>query len=69
MNWDVVEGKWKQFRGMALSNWGKLTDDEVDEVNGDRDALIGKLQEHYGYAREEAEKEIDAWASELKARI
>jgi uncharacterized protein YjbJ (UPF0337 family) len=69
MNWDIVKGKWKQFAGTAQSNWGKLTNDEVDEIEGDREALIGKLQEHYGYARSEAEDEIDEWASSLKAKV
>ena len=56
MNWDQVQGKWKQFKGSAKQQWGKLTDDDLDFINGKREALIGKLQERYGIAREEAQK-------------
>lgn len=62
MNWDIVKGKWKQITGSAKAQWGKLTDDELQQIDGDREALIGKIQEKYGVAREEAEKEIDDWA-------
>lgn len=61
MNWDQVEGKWEQFKGAAQSKWGKLTDDELDEVQGDRVRLEGKIQEKYGIAREEAKKQVDDW--------
>jgi len=59
MNEDILEGKWKQLRGQVKETWGELTDDEIDEINGRRDKLVGKLQEKYGYAREEAEDEVD----------
>ncbi|MEM7508605.1 MAG: CsbD family protein [Pseudomonadota bacterium] len=69
MNWDIFEGNWKQLKGSAQANWGKLTDDDADVIAGNREALIGKLQEHYGYARDEAEREVDAWAEEVKEKI
>jgi uncharacterized protein YjbJ (UPF0337 family) len=61
MNWDQVEGKWKQLRGSAKQQWGKLTDDDLEQVAGMRDQLVGKLQERYGIAREEAQKKADEW--------
>lgn len=63
MNWDQVEGKWKQFKGSAKEQWGKLTDDDLDQAAGKRDKLVGKIQERYGIAKEEAEKQVDAWSS------
>jgi uncharacterized protein YjbJ (UPF0337 family) len=62
MNWDQIEGKWKQFRGKAQQQWGKLTDDDLDVIDGHREQLAGKLQERYGYAKEEAEKEVEKFA-------
>lgn len=61
MNWDQVEGKWKQLRGSAKEQWGKLTDDDLEQIAGMRDQLVGKLQERYGIAREEAQKKADEW--------
>jgi uncharacterized protein YjbJ (UPF0337 family) len=61
MNWDQVEGKWKQFKGSVKQKWGKLTDDDLDVVAGKRDQLVGKIQERYGIAKEEAEKQIASW--------
>lgn len=61
MNWQQVEGNWKQFKGHAQKKWGKLTDDEVDQIKGDRQILVGKVQERYGKSREEAETEVDDW--------
>jgi uncharacterized protein YjbJ (UPF0337 family) len=61
MNWDQVEGKWKQLRGSAKQQWGKLTDNDLEQVAGLRDQLVGKLQERYGIAREEAQKKADEW--------
>jgi uncharacterized protein YjbJ (UPF0337 family) len=61
MNWDQVEGNWKQLKGKAKEKWGGLTDDDLDVVAGKRDQLIGRLQERYGIAREQAEKEADLW--------
>ena len=64
--WEQLAGKWKQASGEAKKKWGKLTDDEILEVNGNRDILAGKIQEKYGIAKEEANKQIDAWADKLK---
>ncbi len=61
MNWDQLEGNWKQARGKLKSKWGKLTDDDLDVAAGKKDQLIGKIQERYGYEREEAERELDAY--------
>jgi uncharacterized protein YjbJ (UPF0337 family) len=59
MNRDVLEGKWKQLKGEARRQWGKLTDDELDMIAGDKDKLVGLVQERYGYAREKAAQEVD----------
>ena len=59
MNADILKGKWKQIRGDAKKWWGKLTDDDLDQIEGERDKLVGLVQEKYGYAREEAEAEVD----------
>lgn len=61
MNWDEVQGKWKQMTGRVQKEWGKLTDDDLDQVEGDRDRLVGKIQEQYGVARDEADKQVDRW--------
>ena len=63
MNWDRVEGNWKQFKGKVKQKWGKLTDDQLDLISGNRDELVGKIQESYGLAKDEAEKEVKAWES------
>jgi len=59
MNADVLAGKWKQVQGEAKKQWGKLTDDDLMIVEGQRDKLVGLVQERYGYAREQAEREVD----------
>ena len=61
MNWDRVEGNWKQFKGKVQSQWGKLTNDKLDMINGHREVLAGKIQEAYGISRDEAEKQIRDW--------
>lgn len=61
MNWDRVQGNWKQFKGEAQRQWGKLTDDEIDQVEGDRERLAGRIQERYGIAKDEANRQIDDW--------
>ena len=66
MNWDQVEGNWKQFTGKVKQKWGQLTDDDLTAIAGKRDLLAGKLQERYGYAKEKAHKELDDFASGLK---
>jgi uncharacterized protein YjbJ (UPF0337 family) len=62
MNWDQLEGKWKQAKGSIKQKWGKLTDDDLDVIDGHRDRLVGKLQERYGLAKEAAEQEVDSWS-------
>jgi len=66
MNWDKIEGGWKQFKGKAREQWGRLTDDDVDVVMGRRDQLIGKIQERYGITRDEADREINEWLEMLE---
>jgi uncharacterized protein YjbJ (UPF0337 family) len=58
MNWDIVAGNWKQFKGTVKAQWGKLSDDHLDVIAGKRDQLVGKLQESYGITKDEAEKQI-----------
>jgi uncharacterized protein YjbJ (UPF0337 family) len=65
MNWDIVKGKWKQAMGSAKSQWGELTDDELQQVDGERDKLVGKVQEKYGIGKDEAEKQVDDWAEKV----
>ena len=65
MNWDRIEGNWKQVVGKAKAQWGKLTDDDLDVVAGRREQLAGRIQERYGIAKDEVEKQIADW--ELKA--
>jgi uncharacterized protein YjbJ (UPF0337 family) len=61
MNWDRIEGNWKQMKGRAKAQWGKLTDDDLDVIEGRREQLVGKLQERYGIARDDAERRADSW--------
>jgi uncharacterized protein YjbJ (UPF0337 family) len=63
MNWDRIEGNWKEFKGKAKTQWGKLTDDDLSVIDGRREQLEGTLQKHYGYAKDQARKEIDNWLS------
>jgi uncharacterized protein YjbJ (UPF0337 family) len=69
MNWDQVEGKWKQYKGQAKEKWGKLTDDDLDVIDGRRQQLVGKLQERYGTARDVAEKQADEFVKSLKEEV
>ena len=66
MNWDRIEGNWKQITGRARERWGKLTDSDFEAVAGRRDQLVGRIQERYGLARELAQKQADEWAKALK---
>jgi uncharacterized protein YjbJ (UPF0337 family) len=61
MNADVFKGKWMQIKGEVKSQWGKLTDDDLDRVEGDTETRVGRVQERYGYAREEAKREVDSF--------
>jgi uncharacterized protein YjbJ (UPF0337 family) len=59
MNWDRIKGNWKQLKGQVKQKWGKFTDDELTQIDGRREELLGKLQEHYGLAKDKAEAELD----------
>src|SRR6266567_1000863 len=61
MNWDQVKGNWKQFQGKVKQKWGKLTDDDLTMINGRREELEGKIQDRYGYSRDQIRKEVDDW--------
>ena len=61
MNWDTIEGNWKQLAGQVKSQWGKLSGDDLTQIAGQRDQLAGKIQERYGVAKEEAEKQLQDW--------
>ena len=58
MNWDRIEGNWKQFKGQVKEQWGRFTDDELDVVAGKRDQFLGKLQEKYGITKDEAQRQL-----------
>ena len=66
MNWDRIEGQWKQFKGQAQQQWGKLTDDDWELIKGKRQELVGKVQSLYGFNKDEAEREVDAWGNKLR---
>jgi uncharacterized protein YjbJ (UPF0337 family) len=66
MNWDQVEGKWKQYKGQAKVKWGKFTDDDIDVIDGKRQQLVGRIQERYGVAKDAAEKQADEFVKALK---
>jgi uncharacterized protein YjbJ (UPF0337 family) len=61
MDWDRIAGNWKQFTGKAKEQWGKLTDDDLMKIEGKREHLEGKIQEHYGYGKDQVRKEVDKW--------
>ena len=63
MNRDRIEGNWKQLRGKVREQWGKLTDDQLDQIAGKRDQLVGRIQETYGIERDEAERQVTDWES------
>ena len=65
MNKDEFEGKWKQIRGQARQWWGKLTDDDLDVIAGKQQELEGRLQKHYGYAKDKAKAEIEGWLNSV----
>ena len=66
MNEDTVKGNWKQFKGKVKEQWGKLTDDDLDVINGQRDQLVGRIQERQGIARDQAEKQVSDWETANK---
>ncbi len=61
MNEDTLKGQWKQLKGQMQKQWGRLTNDDIDQIEGSRDILLGKLQEYYGKSREENERDLDRW--------
>jgi uncharacterized protein YjbJ (UPF0337 family) len=61
MHWDQIEINWLIFKGKLRHNWAKLTDEDITRINGRRDELVARLQERYGFARAEAEREVVAW--------
>ena len=61
MDWNRIEGNWKQFKGRVKEKWGDLTDDDLDKINGQRDQLEGAIQERYGTVKDQVRKDIDAW--------
>lgn len=66
MNWDRIEGNWKQFKGRVRSEWGRLTDDDLDRIGGDRERLEGIIQERYGMARDDAHRKVDDWLGRME---
>jgi uncharacterized protein YjbJ (UPF0337 family) len=65
MNWQRIEGNWKQFSGQVKEKWGKLTDDDLTVINGKQKQLVGRIQERYGIAKDEAVKQVSSWTNEL----
>lgn len=63
MNWDIIKGNWNQIKGKARREWGEITDNEWEQIGGEKDKLVGRLQEKYGWTREEADRRADDWAS------
>ena len=63
MNEDTLKGQWTQLKGAVREQWGKLTNDDVDQIQGKSEQLVGKIQERYGIARDEAQKQVDSWKS------
>jgi uncharacterized protein YjbJ (UPF0337 family) len=64
--WNRIQGNWKQVAGNVRQKWGKLTDDDITQSNGEREILAGKIQERYGISQQEANRQIDEWADKLK---
>jgi len=65
MNWDEIKGDWKQFQGKVKAKWAKLTDDDMMQIQGKKEELVGKLQKHYGHTKEEAEKHLDEFIAKV----
>ena len=66
MNWDRVQGNWKEMSGQAKQQWGKLTNDDLTTIKGRREELEGAIQKRYGYAKDKAKSEIDSWLDEME---
>jgi uncharacterized protein YjbJ (UPF0337 family) len=69
MNSDIIKGKWHQLKGEAKNQWGKLTDDDLDRIEGNSEKLVGVLQERYGYERQQAEQEVDSFLARQKSSV
>jgi uncharacterized protein YjbJ (UPF0337 family) len=69
MKWNVVTGKWKQLEGEVKTRWAKLTDDDITHAAGQRDRLVGKIQERYGLLKADAEKQVDEWVTRLNDKL
>ena len=67
MNWEQIQGKWSQAKGSIRQQWGKLTDDDLEVIAGSKDKLVGRLQERYGLAKEDAMKQIDTWVTTVSS--
>ena len=67
MNTDIFKGQWKQLTGEVKKQWGKLTDDQIDQIDGNRERLVGTIQENYGIARDAAEKQVKNWEDQMAA--
>jgi uncharacterized protein YjbJ (UPF0337 family) len=68
MNEDTLKGQWNQVKGHLRKQWGRLTDDDIDQIKGSREILLGKLQEYYGKNRDENERELETWLDGYRAR-
>ncbi|WP_298839122.1 CsbD family protein [uncultured Roseobacter sp.] len=66
MNWDIIKGNWSQMTGDIKAKWGELTEDEISEVSGEREKFVGLIQEKYGYAKSDAEHQVDAFFRDVK---
>ena len=66
MNWDQVEGNWKQFKGQVQQKWGKLTNDDLDVIQGKKEELVGRIQKRYGYEKEQVEQEVEEFCGHCK---
>ncbi|APZ51585.1 CsbD family protein [Salipiger abyssi] len=67
MNWDIIQGKWKQLKGAVQENWGELTEDDLDKAAGSREQLVGLIQERYGLAKADAERQVDEFFADKAA--
>jgi uncharacterized protein YjbJ (UPF0337 family) len=65
MNWDEIQGKWKQMKGEVRTKWGKLTDDDIHTIGGEKDKLVGSIQERYGIHKDEALRQVDDWHNNM----
>ncbi len=65
MNWDKIEGRWTEMKGRIKSKWAKLTDDDMNLIDGKKDMLVGRLQQRYGMQKDDAEREVDRWLGQV----